>query len=541
MSNSESRQEAYASWRQHNNGPQKNTEFSTYALLRDAYPAYHVTETSLESCDLIGYAEAGHATATHEDCPLNHATRQYSAPESRLEQDSGKITDYVRFGCWRYHWRGTDFLVYKSMYSSRWGPRKLFYVLHADGPEKRTNDATDALLVECGKWTKDLHSEIYVFDNTQWTKSKELWKAVEGASWDDVILEGNLKERMINDVQNFFDTRKLYQASNVPWKRGVILHGVPGNGKTVSVKALINTFATREEPIPSLYVKSLDACQGPKYSIQIIFKKARAMAPCLLIFEDLDSLVTPKTRSYFLNEVDGLESNDGILMIGSTNYLNRLDASITKRPSRFDRKYHFKLPDEEARVAYALYWSRKFTGPNDIVDFPESLCPIIAKMTSGFSFAYMKELFIASLLAMARGASDGSQLEDSVAEVDPATDSVAKAPSSEKGSTISEEPVIVGKEEDKTVEESKTAVAKGTVAEVSAPPVAKGTPKIEVEIPEELKDSSFLRVVLMQATILLREMESADGGEAPLSCNDTSDEPPPFSPAWFSQAMDRAN
>jgi transitional endoplasmic reticulum ATPase len=56
-----------------------------------------------------------------------------------------------------------------------------------------------------------------------------------------------------------------------------------------------------------------------------IFDKARATAPCLLVLEDLESIVTPATRSYFFNQVDGLAENDGILMIGSTNFLDRLD------------------------------------------------------------------------------------------------------------------------------------------------------------------------------------------------------------------------
>jgi len=77
---------------------------------------------------------------------------------------------------------------------------------------------------------------------------------------------------------------------------------------------------------------------------------ARRMAPCLLVFEDIDSLVSPMVRSYFLNEVDGLESNHGILMIGSTNHLERLDPGIAKRPSRFDRKYLFDVPTREERI-----------------------------------------------------------------------------------------------------------------------------------------------------------------------------------------------
>jgi len=86
-------------------------------------------------------------------------------------------------------------------------------------------------------------------------------------------------------------------------------HGTPGCGKTISIKALMHTL--QEKNVASLYVKSFDACQGLQYSIRSIFSRARVMAPCILVFEDLDSLVKDEVRSYFLNEVDGIESNDG--------------------------------------------------------------------------------------------------------------------------------------------------------------------------------------------------------------------------------------
>ena len=73
----------------------------------------------------------------------------------------------------------------------------------------------------------------------------------------------------------------------------------------------------RPTPIPTLYVKSLGS--SPNHNdMRSIFEKARETAPCLLVLEDLDSLVTENARSYFLNEVDGLEQNNGILMVGST-------------------------------------------------------------------------------------------------------------------------------------------------------------------------------------------------------------------------------
>ena len=61
-----------------------------------------------------------------------------------------------------------------------------------------------------------------------------------------------------------------------------------------------------EDDIPSLYVKSAPQT----YHIRAVFQQARYLAPCLLIFEDIDTIVTPRTRSYFFNEVDGLGKSD---------------------------------------------------------------------------------------------------------------------------------------------------------------------------------------------------------------------------------------
>lgn len=84
----------------------------------------------------------------------------------------------------------------------------------------------------------------------------------------------------------------------------------------------MNWLSKREgkDSVPTLYVKSFNTCKGPQGGIMEIFSRARKMAPCLLVLEDLDSLVTDKVRSYFLNELDGIESNNGILVVGSTNH-----------------------------------------------------------------------------------------------------------------------------------------------------------------------------------------------------------------------------
>jgi AAA+ superfamily predicted ATPase len=104
-------------------------------------------------------------------------------------------------------------------------------------------------------------------------------------------------------------------------------------------------------------------------------------------------------RSYFLNEVDGLESNHGILMIGSTNHLEQLDPGIAKRPSRFDRKYLFDVPTREERIQYCEYWRHKLRN-NKKVEFPPQMSARFADITGDFPFAYMKEAFVAALLVI---------------------------------------------------------------------------------------------------------------------------------------------
>ncbi len=149
----------------------------------------------------------------------------------------------------------------------------------------------------------------------------------------------------------------------------------------------------RASSIPTLYVRDFNYT----YQVHDVFAKARAQAPCLLVFEDIDTIVKPYLRSYFFNEVDGLEFNDGILILATTNHLDRLDPGLAKRPSRFDRKYLFPNPSEAQRTQYCEYWRKKLIDNQDIM-FPPRLAPAIAGITDGFSYAYIQEAFVASLL-----------------------------------------------------------------------------------------------------------------------------------------------
>lgn len=86
-----------------------------------------------------------------------------------------------------------------------------------------------------------------------------------------------------------------------------------------------------------------------------------------------------------------------------------------KRPSRFDRKYYFPDPDLKERIAYCHFWQSKLSDNKDI-DFPDKLCDAIADITDKFSFAYMQEAFVASLLAIARESKRFKPGEESLTE-----------------------------------------------------------------------------------------------------------------------------
>lgn len=198
-------------------------------------------------------------------------------------------------------------------------------------------------------------------------------------------------------MNGFYQQEKVYKELGIPWKRGILMHGPPGNGKTISMKAIMKTA-----PATPLYVRSFQHWRGPEAAMKEVFDKARQNAPCLLVLEDLDTLIDERSRSFFLNQLDGLDGNDGMLIIGTTNYLDRIDPSLSKRPSRFDRKLLFDIPDREERALYCRYWQHKLAA-NDKVDFPDALVDAIAGMTDGFSFAFLKEAFVSTLVLIATG------------------------------------------------------------------------------------------------------------------------------------------
>nr|WP_322720890.1 ATP-binding protein [Nostoc sp. ChiQUE02]MDZ8233979.1 ATP-binding protein [Nostoc sp. ChiQUE02] len=250
-----------------------------------------------------------------------------------------------------------------------------------------SKDIAESFLIAVCEWSEDVRSEIWVFEWGCWEKSGKLFNSIKNATTDNLILKEDLKEKIIYDIDSFFHSKSTYEEYKIPYQRGILLIGTPGNGKTHTVKALINKIKQT-----CLYVKSFHDDDD----IHKIFQHARSCSPCILVLEDIDSLITEDNRSFLLNELDGFAENTGILTLATTNYPEKLDPAIFKRPGRFDRKYYFEPPEENERLAYIDLWNK--SQPKPELQLDKEQMKQVAEKTDNFSFAYIKELLISALI-----------------------------------------------------------------------------------------------------------------------------------------------
>ncbi|KAF5322585.1 hypothetical protein D9619_000648 [Psilocybe cf. subviscida] len=365
-------------------------QITGYEALRNMYPNHSLVMTRGGGMSITSYP--GATFTPIEKTPL--ITNLVFIPLARnLGSVPGILTDKIVFGAFKVSWEPHEFIMYIISYPvGGLASVTQYFVLH-EGPE----DISRLFLVSAGSYTNALHDEIWVFDKSSWRKNHELWVEVQKASWGDVILAEGFKQALKKDVYGFFESKEVYKELAIPWKRGLIMYGPPGNGKTISLKIIMKECGALG--YAPLYVKTFKSPRGEEWSMDAVFSKARQLAPCVVILEDLDSLINDNNRSFFLNQLDGLEGNDGLLVVGTTNHFERLDPGLSTRPSRFDRKYNFDDPNEHERTLYAQYWQRKLESNKD-VDFPDSLVVRIAQSTERFSFAYLKEAFVSALVTL---------------------------------------------------------------------------------------------------------------------------------------------
>ena len=228
------------------------------------------------------------------------------------------------------------------------------------------------------------------------SNAKVYVKSAEGIKFDDVAGEDETKENL-TEVVNYLHDPSKYQEIGASMPKGILLVGPPGTGKTMLAKAVAG-----EANVPffsmsgSEFVEMFVGMGASK--VRDLFKQAKEKAPCIVFIDEIDAIGQKRsggqyggndereqTLNQLLTEMDGFESNNGVIILAATNRPESLDPALT-RPGRFDRRVPVELPDLKGREAILQVHAKKIKVAED-VDFNK-----IARMASGASGAELANI-----------------------------------------------------------------------------------------------------------------------------------------------------
>lgn len=225
---------------------------------------------------------------------------------------------------------------------------------------------------------------VTVFTDTRNGIDRQAEAITRAVTRDQVVLSEEIKQDIFHALDQFFeDDRTFYRQFDIPYKRGILLYGHPGNGKTTLVKSIAGSI-----PGPAAYWQITEYTTSE--SVREVFDAAKRLAPMVLIIEDIDSM-PEGVRSFFLNTLDGATSKEGIFLIGTTNYPEKIDPGLMNRAGRFDRAYEITMPDEALRAQYLKQRGfDMFAGAEGTQE--------AARHTQSFSLAQLGEVYVSAAL-----------------------------------------------------------------------------------------------------------------------------------------------
>ena len=159
-------------------------------------------------------------------------------------------------------------------------------------------------------------------------------------------------ESILRDIKIFWRKRETYKDYNFVHKRGILLYGDPGCGKSGIIQLCVKNLIEDENGI----VINIKEDEDFKAFIDFVptIRTIEPDRPLIVILEDIDSLAGEDRYSTtkLLNILDGVKQIENVVYIATTNYPEKLQERITNRPSRFDRRYEVQMPSREIREAY---------------------------------------------------------------------------------------------------------------------------------------------------------------------------------------------
>lgn len=208
------------------------------------------------------------------------------------------------------------------------------------------------------------------------SSKREGFATVPGVSWDDIGALRSVREELTLSVLEPIRHPEKFQALGIPLPAGVMLYGPPGCGKTLLAKAIANESGANFISVkgPELLDKYVGESER---SVRLVFERARASSPCVVFFDELDSLcpkrggdssgggVSERVVNQLLTEMDGLESRRSVFVIAATNRPELIDPAMM-RPGRLDKLLYVSLPIPEDRVSILKAISSNITLSPDV-------------------------------------------------------------------------------------------------------------------------------------------------------------------------------
>jgi len=211
---------------------------------------------------------------------------------------------------------------------------------------------------------------------------------VQPLAWDDLVLDGSVVRLVKDDFHLFLEREDWYNRHRLPFRRGYLFHGPPGNGKSSVIRAMLSKTGISGFTLNPFRVFTDDDMMAA------MFAEAAQSTPAIIVLEDLDRCfpVNKENESgcrislqQLLNHLDGVGNQDGIIVVATANNPCILDAAMLRRPGRFDRVVGFQNPSAELRQEYL----RQMYKPLATEDLTEC-----TRVTAGFSFAQLREAYI---------------------------------------------------------------------------------------------------------------------------------------------------
>jgi len=207
---------------------------------------------------------------------------------------------------------------------------------------------------------------------------------------------------IVNDIKTFLDSKSLFREAGIAYRRGYLMYGPPGNGKSQLARYLFNEF--KEFNLYAYYHTERRRGGSVDERLERTFAMARDNAPSFLLLEDLDRIVSHGSASKevitidrLFNMMDGVCSPEGIVLLATCNHPENLDMALLGRPGRFDRVIEVGHPDRaerESLIAYLCSCGEKYK----LNAKEHKAVAQLADATENLSMAYVKELYSRAFL-----------------------------------------------------------------------------------------------------------------------------------------------